>query len=125
MLAYNIAREIAYLVGWKQDGVWHNFWVAPDGREFKEEDGFDPAKVFLTFDMIHGAEGILRATTLQWTHYVRNLSQIVGCTDLPTMWADFFPILHATAIQKAEAILRTLDRWSDDVPNKADDYPGS
>lgn len=106
----DIAREIAYLLEWEEvEEKGSGVWTAPDGREFREGDGYDPVEVFLTPDMIHQAEHLL--TPVQLVGYARNLNSIMGEGKFPDHWHIVALMLKAPAIQKAEALLRVLDKW--------------
>ena len=53
---------------------------------------------------MHEAEKVL--TPLEWFNYSALLTKIVGPKD-----QEYYLNIHATAAQRAEAFLRTIDKW--------------
>ncbi len=86
---------IAEACGW--DGVTKGCWgIPPEGRPAI------PIPFYLTdLNAMHEAEKTLRG--MQWHDYVQNLKALL-CDDAVVL-------IHATAAQRAEAILKTLNLW--------------
>jgi hypothetical protein len=98
----NIA--IAEACGWKYVG---NETHAPDGsfRWSKEPEFPDYCN---DLNAMHEAEKVL--TDVQSTFYWKTLSELVN----NTVGHDFdnqFECIHATAAQRAEAFLKTINKW--------------
>jgi len=60
-------------------------------------------------DAMHEAENML--TLEQHSYYRENLAMVVGFTDISPTGGRAY--VSATASQRAEAFLRTLDRWEE------------
>ncbi len=67
-------------------------------------DEWDPLN---DLNAMHQAEKVL--TTEQWQIYNRHLQQVIARDKLPGSNYNY----HATATQRAESFLRTLDLWKD------------
>ena len=39
MTPTEMSAALAEELGWKRGGIWGNFWVSPDGREYQAESG--------------------------------------------------------------------------------------
>jgi hypothetical protein len=92
-------------------------WRTPDG----EGMGRDwPPNYHEDLNAMHEAEKILMADDAMYSQrnfYAHHLGSITlndnGRGWQPLSNDDCFPILHASAAQRAEAFLRTLDLWKD------------
>lgn len=58
---------------------------------------------------MHEAEKVLPGET-QHRDYIRALWKVIG---RPSEHLAYFPMLHATAAQRAEALLRALGKWQE------------
>lgn len=100
---------IATLLGWKlweftgtnHDEVW---WSDPNGVSKLRDN---PPDYLNDLNAMHEAEKVL--TTRDASSYCKEIYKITACPE----WASF-PVIHATAAQRAEAFLRTLNLWKED-----------
>ena len=104
---------IAEFCGWSQDEVLG--WWAPDDSEWYGTSwGIDMLPNYLNdLNAMHDAEKGL--TDAQWREYTNNL------LNLTAMYIDqegapmrLVSSIHATAEQRAEALLKTIGRWEDE-----------
>ena len=77
-------------------------WVNPKTGEVSD-DYFDLPNYLNSLDAMHEAEKIIGAGDLG-TLYIENFRRVCGCEH-----GDIWYIIHATAEQRAEAFLRTLN----------------
>ena len=85
--------SIAEACGWKRDKRGLG-WLSPHGYYAPEPDYCND------LNEMHEAEKMLNKE--QWVSYGRELSRL-----------GVFPMVHATAKQRAEAFLRTFEKWKD------------
>ena len=92
------------------DEFRHTWWHDPSGRSAPLPDYLND------MNAMHEAEKSLKgkahssATTDEEIEYCRHLSEIIGVE-----WFRVPRMVMATAAQKAEAFLRTIGRWEDEV----------
>jgi hypothetical protein len=80
-------------------------WVGPDNRNYKS-----PPDYLSDLNAMHEAEKVLTGAFETCSDYQKQLIKVCGCEGyLPS--AQF--LWHATAAQRAEAFLRTLNLWDD------------
>ena len=98
---------IAEACGWKPGGsgkTWgdgQTFGIPPNGEDWHWQEMPD---YYNDLNAMHAAEKAL--TRQQQTEYAYQLSEIVA-----PITAEDWCIAHATAAQRAEAFLRTLNLW--------------
>jgi hypothetical protein len=116
--------KIAEACGWTRNKFEH--WVAPEGRCIVElwphDERGSPPHYLSDLNAIYDAEEILLKKLPwpeNWTEYIKNLSNVAGFSycdadEEDETEADYCArICHATAEQRAEALLRTLNLWED------------
>ena len=85
--------SIAEACGWKPDKRGLG-WLSPHGYYAPEPDYCND------LNEMHEAEKMLNKE--QWVAYGKELSRL-----------NVFPMVHATAKQRVEAFLRTLEKWEE------------
>lgn len=98
--AQNIA--IAQACGWRKSS-FNNQWLVP--KEPKE-DSFFIGNPLNDLNAMHEAEKLLKSE--QHFTFQVELARVINTTTYPLNFA----LLHATATQRAEAFLRTLNLWT-------------
>jgi len=100
MTPEHIAQAIATHCGWDYD----------DGEMFATENGEIVAYLWPSLDAMHAAVMTLNRDTLDYSNYCSHLNQIVAISNSQQ---DTRPIqaCDATAAQRAEAFLKTLNLW--------------
>lgn len=94
---WNSIREQDYDHGYSGFDDVRQMWVGlnPDSDEFEQIPDYCN-----DLNAMHEAEKMLNKE--QWVAYGRELSRL-----------GVFPMVHATAAQRAEAFLRTLGKWEE------------
>ena len=71
---------------------------------------FDPLPEYLSdLNAMHGAEDVIGP---KWTTYCETLLAIVEPEPRSLEVCHYWNLLHATAAQRAEAFLKTIDKWT-------------
>jgi hypothetical protein len=92
---------IAEACGWAQDGPWGNHWIDPSGRAHEIwGPGLACPDYLNNLNAMHEAENAVIWPRRLWYQY---------CLKLPGR--SFDESIGATAAQRAEAFLRTLNLW--------------
>lgn len=84
------------------------YWTSPDGRNHVFPHNLPD--YLSDLNAMHEAEKVL--TEMQWHRYLQELAKVVrekGQAEI-----RIAQYVRATAAQRAEAFLRTIDKWSDD-----------
>jgi len=97
-----INRAMAEVAGWKQTGIWGNFWIAPNAKEFNETDGFVLPDYLTDLNAVHEIEKTFDNT--QWWGFIGHLTELCGGASVLGV--------SATARQRCTAILKTLSKWN-------------
>jgi hypothetical protein len=108
----DIENAIAESLGWKRSGIWGNFWTC-DGRDYKIEDGNPIPRYTSDLNAMHEAEMTLtdeqRFSAATWLMEDLIAKQQWSCCEQEHWSVAVF----ATARQRAEAYLRTLNLWKE------------
>jgi len=94
---------IAEICGW-------NWRPVGDTVEWLKPKPFSPPHYLESLDAMHEAEKILRGE--QQMRYSIELIRVVDPKSLDAYYLTFLAI-HATPIQRAEAFLRAIGKWTD------------
>lgn len=70
-----------------------------------------PPDYLSDLNAMHEAEKVLPGGSCG--AYACNLGIVIGQSIQPSGWYDAFHLMRATAAQRAEALLRTLSKWTD------------
>lgn len=124
-----IAETMGARTGYRPTIIGPELWVMAPSTAFwnryasirpEEEYGSHYLPSFLTdLNAMHEAEKVLtedkvnRSSEDQRCRYIRHLGKIVGCWRSGQEHNSLFQQAHATATQRAEAFLRTLNLWDD------------
>jgi hypothetical protein len=94
---------IAEACGWKLSPPNLEYkWLNPDTKWSEPE----LPDYLNDLNAMHGAEKVLFCDKWKWLAYVNNLNEMPSLQD---EW--LFASIHATAAQRAEAFLKTLNLW--------------
>jgi len=104
---------IAEACGWKlveDNPDYEPYWEDPKGNMIAKVGFQNRLPDYLNdLNAMHEAEKALNE--LSWMHYLRNLAEIVRKPKQCEIQISQY--VHATAAQRAEAFLRTLNLWTD------------
>jgi hypothetical protein len=108
---------IAKWVGWRprDEGAGSWYMPPPDGGTVSWKLVPDYTR---DLNAMHMAEAQLGSMN-ERLHYMDSLRTVVGLGDdeVKHFAVEVAKLIHATAAQRAEALLRTLNLWADDTPS--------
>lgn len=104
---------IAEACGWKiisHTATGNPYWNDPNGV-YRGGGSHQPLPDYLhDLNAMHEVEAML-TTAGEWCRYVDALAEIKSASDWREYGTDAFLLIRATAAQRAEAFLRTLNLW--------------
>jgi hypothetical protein len=103
-------KNVEGMAGWwsQEHGVW---WVNPEGKRVMVSSVPDYLN---SLDAMHEAEKVLTGT-LRQNLYQSEIAEICWADESRSNNQVVFNQLTATATQRAEAFLRALNLWSDEI----------
>ena len=113
-----INKAIAQEAGWKKIESFEEFWKVADRKKEKRFWAEDDLPDYCNdLNAMYGVEAMLTGTihdNKQRTYY-QHLREIIVKKMPDMLWDEEsyinFQILHATALERAEAFLRTIGKW--------------
>lgn len=108
-----IDKEIAEFCGWKLEpldgrefnGIPVMVWVDPDG-----ERGFPIPCYSLDLNAMHEVEKAAFKGSALWVEFTVNLLNVLQASEM-SVSDGMACVLQATALQRAEAFVRTIGKW--------------
>ena len=108
---------IAKWLGWRELGepiISHdNGEVIQWWSKYGEEDTTRLPDFLNDLNAVHAAEKVLQDKCKYWPDYVDELSKIFPFSSPNECGINWSQMCHATAAQRAEALLRAIGRWKD------------